>query len=130
MKKIMVVAGETAGLPGEKRRRIGHYVICSNLYEIPPRFPVRTLAKWRTCWTRRKNLKIAEQYMPDAVITDQSDIAVPGGLCQRTPGPSGHQTALASLYKQEYEMREFCRARGYSVPECKLCRTPEEAAEF
>ncbi len=132
MKKIMVVAGgDWQVCLVKKAKEMGHYVICSNLYEDSPAFPYADACEVADVLDKEKNLKIAERYMPDAVITDQSDIAVPTvAYVNERLGLRGIGTDLASLFTNKYEMRLFCRDRGIPVPDFKLCRTPEEAAEF
>ena len=78
MAKIMVVAGGDWQIELiKKAKKMGHFVICSNLYEKSPAFPFADACEVADVLDKNKNLQIAQKYNPDAVISDQSDIAVP-----------------------------------------------------
>ena len=78
MSKIMVIAGGDWQIELiKKAKQMGHYVICSNLYEDSPAFPYADACEVANVLDKEKNLQIAQKYQPDAVISDQSDIAVP-----------------------------------------------------
>ena len=78
MTKIMVIAGGDWQIELIKQaKKMGYYVICSNLYEDSPAFAYADACEVANVLDKEKNLAIARKYMPDAVISDQSDIAVP-----------------------------------------------------
>jgi carbamoyl-phosphate synthase large subunit len=78
MAKIMVIAGGDWQIELiKKAKAMGHYVICSNLYEVSPAFPYADACEVCNVLDKEGNLRIAQKYQPDAVISDQSDIAVP-----------------------------------------------------
>ena len=75
MAKIMVVAGGEWQCPIVKTaKRMGHYVLCSNLYEDSPAFRYSDESVVVDVLDKERHLKIAEQYQPDVILTDQSDI--------------------------------------------------------
>ena len=109
-KRIMIVAGGDWQVPiTKKAKEMGLYVISSNLYEDSPAFAYADAVKIANVLDREANLACAERYKPDAVVTDQSDIAVPtvAYICQRL-GLPGIGEDKASLFTNKYKMREFC----------------------
>lgn len=81
------------------------------------------------------DLERAAQYCraehAEAVITDQSDIAVPAaarlGEMLSLPAPTPE---CARLFTNKFEMRSFCTAHGLPCPEYRLCRTGAEVERF
>ena len=74
----MVIAGGAWQCPIVKSaKKMGHFVICSNLYEDSPAFQFADVGIVADVLDKDKNLEIAREYRPDAVLTEQSDIAVP-----------------------------------------------------
>ena len=67
----------------KKAKSMGHYVICSNLYKDSKGFKYADLGEVADVLDKQKNLEIAKKHSPDAVISDQSDIAVPTELERR-----------------------------------------------
>lgn len=132
MAKIMVIAGGDWQIELiKKAKKMGHTVICSNLYENSPAFPFADYCEVANVLDKEKNLEIAKKYMPDAVISDQSDIAVPTvAYLNEKLGLKGIGTELASLFSDKSEQRVFCKEHGISVPDFRLCKSWEEAADF
>lgn len=129
MAKIMVIAGGDWQIELiKKAKSMGHYVICSNLYENSPAFPYADACEVADVLDKEKNLEIAKKYMPDAVISDQSDIAVPTvAYLNEQLGLKGIGTKLADLFTDKSMQREFAKEHGLNVPEYKMCETPEDA---
>ncbi len=112
----------------KKAKSMGHYVICSNLYEDSPAFKYSDACEVANVLDKEKNLEIAKKYNPDAVISDQSDIAVPTvAYLNEKLGLKGIGTELADLFTDKSKQREFCKKNGILIPDFKLCHTPEEA---
>ncbi len=132
MSKIMIVAGGMWQIPlVKKAKEMGHYVICSNLYEDSPAFPYADACEVANVLDKEANLKIAQKYMPDAVISDQSDIAVPTvAYVNEKLGLRGIGTERAKIFTNKYAMREHCKKHGFHIPDYKLCETLEEAETF
>ncbi len=77
MAKIMVIAGGDWQIELiKKAKSMGHYVICSNLYEDSKGFRYADAGEVADVLDKEANLTIAKKYMPDAVISDQSDIVI------------------------------------------------------
>lgn len=132
MSKIMVIAGGDWQIELIKQaKRMGHYVICSNLYEDSPAFPFADACEVANVLDKERNLEIAKKYMPDAVISDQSDIAVPTvAYLNEKLGLNGIGMEMANLFTDKSRQREFCKAHGIPIPDFKLCETPDDAAEM
>lgn len=127
--KIMVIAGGDWQIELiKKAKAMGHYVICSNLYEDSPAFPYADACEVANVLDKEKNLTIAKKYMPDAIISDQSDIAVPtvAYLSERL-GLHGIGTRMADLFTDKSLMRGFCKEHSITVPDYKLCETVSDA---
>ena len=129
MAKIMVVAGGDWQIELiKKAKSMGHYIICSNLYEDSPAFKYSDACEVANVLDKEKNLEIARKYNPDAVISDQSDIAVPTvAYLNEKLGLRGIGTELADLFTDKSKQRQFCKERGILIPDFKLCHTAEEA---
>ncbi len=132
MKKILVIAGGDWQIELiKKAKKMGHYVICSNLYEDSPAFPYSDACEVANVLDKEKNLEIAKKHMPDAVISDQSDIAVPTvAYVNENMGLIGIGSEKASLFTDKSLLRNFCREHGITIPDYKLCKSMEEAAEM
>lgn len=131
-KKIMIIAGGDWQSPlVKKAKAMGHYVICSNLYEDSPAFPYADACEVANVLDKEKNLEIARKYMPDAVITDQSDIAVPTvAYLNHQLGLRGIGEEKAALFTDKSLQRQFCKEHGFASPDFRVCHQVEEAAEF
>lgn len=132
MSRIMVIAGGDWQIELiKKAKRMGHTVICSNLYEDSPAFPYADYCEVSDVLDKEKNLRIAKKYMPDAVISDQSDIAVPTvAYLNEQLGLRGIGMELANLFTDKSLQRAFCREHGIAVPDFKLCRRAGDAEEM
>lgn len=129
MAKIMVIAGGDWQIELiKKAKKMGHYVICSNLYEDSPAFPYADACEVANVLDKEKNLEIARKYKPDAVISDQSDIAVPTvAYVNEQLGLKGIGVDKANMFTDKSLQREFCKENDISVPDFKVCNTPEDA---
>lgn len=132
MARIMVVAGGDWQCPIVKTaKKMGHEVICSNLYENSPAFAYADVGEVANVLDKEKNLEIAKKYMPDAILTDQSDIAVPTvAYVAEKLGLKGIGEYQARLFTNKYIMRDFCREHGFAYPKYKLCYTLEDAMDL
>lgn len=132
MARIMVIAGGTWQCPIVKSaKKMGHYVICTNLYEDSPAFKYADIGIVADVLDKEKNLTIAMDYRPDAVLTEQTDIAVPTvAYIAEKLGLKGIGIKVAERFTNKYKMREFALEAGIMVPKYRLCYTAEEAADF
>lgn len=129
MARIMVIAGGDWQIElVKKAKRMGHYVICSNLYEDSPAFPYADICEIADVLDKEKNLEIARKHRPDAVISDQSDIAVPTvAYLNEQLGLAGIGTKLADLFTDKSMQREFAKSQGINIPEFVVCKEPDDA---
>lgn len=132
MAKIMVVAGGSWQCPIVKTaKEMGHYVLCSNLYEDSPAFEFADESRVANVLDKEKNLEIAKEFNPDAVLTEQTDIAVPTvAYIAEKLGLKGIGVDVASRFTNKYLMREYASKAGIPMPQYKLCHTVEEATLF
>ncbi|MCD7841860.1 MAG: ATP-grasp domain-containing protein, partial [Lachnospiraceae bacterium] len=130
--RVLVIAGGAWQAPlVEKVKAMGYEVVNSNLYEDSPAFAFADYCEVADVLDKEKNLEIARKYHVQAVLTDESDIAVP--TVAYVAGKLGLPTIcedLARLFTNKYEMRCFCREHGLKTPEFRLCESAEEAAAF
>ena len=129
MAKIMVIAGGDWQIELiKKAKSMGHYVICTNLYEDSPAFPYADACEVSDVLDKEKNLEIAKKYMPDAVISDQSDIAAPTvAYVNEKLGLRGIGIEKADLFTDKSKQRDFCKENGLAIPDYAICETPDEA---
>ncbi len=132
MAKIMVIAGGDWQIELiKKAKSMGHFVICSNLYENSPAFLYADACEVSDVLDKNKNLEIAKKYMPDAVISDQSDIAVPTvAYLNEELGLRGIGIDKADLFTDKSKQRDYCRANGIEIPDYKVCETPDDAIDL
>ena len=132
MSKVMVIAGGAWQAPLIKKiKRMGHNVLCTNLYDDTEGIQLADERVVANVLDKEKNLQIAKEYVPDIVITDQSDIAVPMvAYVSQEMGLPGIGTDKASLFTNKYLMREFEKMNGFKQPKYKLCQKYEDAQEF
>ncbi len=114
-----------------KAKQMGCYVINSNLYADSPAFAYADVGLICNVLDKEKNLAFAKAEQVDAVVTDQSDIAVPtvAYVCEQLGLPSiGRQAA--ERFTNKHVMREYCQRLGFPTPEFTLCRSKSEAHAF
>lgn len=77
---------------------------------------------------REKNLALAKEHGICAILTDQSDIAVPTvAYVAESLGISGIGSKCAKLFSNKLLMRQFLYDHGLKCPRFKVCRTIDEA---
>lgn len=132
MARIMVIAGGLWQCPIVKTaKEMGHYVLCSNLYEDSPAFEYADEYRVANVLDKDMNLKIAQEFKPDAVLTDQTDIAVPTvAYISEKLGLKGIGIETANRFTNKYLMREYASKVGIPIPEYRLCHTVNEAIQF
>lgn len=129
MKKILVIAGGDWQIDlVKKAKQMGHYVICSNLYENSPAFPFADACEIANVLDKEENLKIAKKHRPDAIISDQSDISVSTvAYLNERLGLNGIGYDMSKLFSNKYLLRNFCKEKKIPIPEYKKCYSSEDA---
>ena len=132
MKRVMIIAGGPWQVPlVQTARRLDHYVICTNLHADSPAFEFSQTYEVGDVLDRERQLEFARKHKVDAVITDQSDIAVPSVayVCEQL-GLPGIGIDKALLFTNKFRMREFALAHGDPTPAFTLCTDVEQACRF
>lgn len=129
MARIMIVAGGDWQVElVKKAKEMGHYVICSNLYEDSPAFKHADACEVADILDKDLNLKIARKHSPDAVISDQSDLAVPTvAYLNECLGLKGIGIDKADLFTDKSMQREFCKNNDIAIPDYTVCDTADDA---
>ena len=132
MKKILVVAGGDFQVPLIKRAKaLGYTVVNSNLYEDSIGFKYSDFSEVADVRDKEKNLEFAKKHQVDAIVTDQSDIAVPTvAYVSKVLGLPSIGEDMAKLYTDKYMMREFCKAHDIPHPEFKCCTSADDIISF
>lgn len=132
MSRIMVIAGGTWQCPIVKlAKNKGHFVICSNLYEDSPAFKYADVGVVANVLNKEKNLEYARQYNPDAVLTEQSDIAVTTvAYVAEQMGLKGITSEIAERFTNKYLMRNLTEKAGFVSPKHVIAKNVQEAKNF
>jgi len=128
----MVVGGGEWQVPLVVRAKdLGYRVLNTNLYEDSPGFVFADVGQVADVLDQEANLAIAREFGPDAIVTDQSDIAVPtvAYLCE-VLGLPGIGSAGAQRFTNKALMRACCRDHGFPHPRFKMCRDLAELRHF
>ncbi|MCA9025237.1 MAG: ATP-grasp domain-containing protein [Planctomycetaceae bacterium] len=129
---IMIVAGGQWQVSLiRKAREFGAFVINSNLYPDSPGFEFAHVGRIADVRDLEANLRIANEFRPDAILTDQSDIAVPtvAALCEKL-GLPGIGVDTARRFTNKCAMRKVCRESGHPTPSFEECTTESDAIAF
>jgi len=131
-KKILIIGGGKWQVPiVQKAKELGCYVINSNLYENSNAFEFADIGLVADVLDKEKNLEIAKAYHVDAVITDQSDIAVNAvAYVAEQLSLTGVGSDMAGLFTNKFRMRTELRVQNLHHPKFKLCRNLNEATSF
>lgn len=132
MAKIMVVAGGTWQCPIIRlAKSMGHKVLCTNLYKDSPAFIYADESRVANVLDKERNLQIAREFTPDAVLTEQTDIAVPTvAYLAEQLGLKGISVKIASRFTNKYVMRQFVERAGFATPSYRLCYSAEDIKVF
>lgn len=132
MEKVFVIAGGEWQKPlVRKVKELGYEAVNSNLYPDSPAFQYADHAEITDVRDKETNLAIGRKYGVNAVLTDESDIAVPTvAYVSETLELPGIGQEKASLFTNKYKMCRFARMHGLNVPEYACCVSGQEAAEF
>ena len=132
MEKVFVIAGGEWQKPLVRRvKELGYETINSNLYPDSPAFQYADHSEITDVKDMDTNLAIGRKYHVDAVLTDESDIAVPTvAYVSETLELPGIGREKASLFSNKYKMCRFAQLHGLNVPEHACCMSGQEAAVF
>lgn len=128
----MIIAGGDWQVPLTQRaKQFGAFVINSNLHKDSPAFHYADATAVADVRDFNANLKIAQKYRPDAILTDQSDIAVPtvAKLCD-TLGLKGIGASTAETFTNKLAMRKICSRLGHPTPRYHECRSLNDVIDL
>lgn len=129
---IMIVAGGAWQVPLiRKAKELGLKVVNTNLHHDSPGFAWADLTFVADVLDRERNLEIARETKPHAIVTDQTDIAVPtvAYLCEEL-GLPGIGVVNAELFTNKLRMRDFRSHHGFANPPYRPCRSLEDLDAF
>ncbi|TXI46810.1 ATP-grasp domain-containing protein [Methylophilus sp.] len=132
MKRIMIIAGGEWQIPViRKAKQLGLFVINTNLHPQSLGFNDADVGLVADVLDKEQNLAYAKEWNVDAVITDQSDIAVPTvAYVAEHMQLKGVGTAVAALFTNKSLMRSFCVKHGFPSPRFKLCNELKDGIAF
>ncbi len=131
-KLIMVIAGSYWQIPIiEKIKQMGHRILVVNLYEDSPAFEFADHYEVADIMDMEKCLEIALKYQVDAVLSEQTDIAVPtvAYIAEKLGKPSVGKRC-ANLYSNKALMREFGKKNNLVHPDFAICYSQSDLKEF
>ncbi len=131
-KKILVIGGGKWQVPIIKKvKEMGNCAICSNLYDDSVGFKYADKSHVANVLDKEENLQIAIDEKVDAVITDQSDIAVNTVACiSEKLGLVGVGSDIAELFTNKLRMRNELKVLNLHHPKYKICKSLEDAKSF
>jgi biotin carboxylase len=127
--RVMVVtASQSQASLILKAKSMGYVVLATDRSPDAPSLPLADVSSVVDAADRDALLRVARDFRPDAVVTEQTDVAVPAVAYVaeklRLPG-IGSQAALRATDK--FAMREACRLAGIPTPRYRLATTPAAA---
>ena len=130
--RLMIVGGGEWQVPLVKKAKACEaFVLTSNLYADSPCFPYSDACEIADVLDFDANLKIAKKHSPDAILTDQSDIAVPtvAKLCDALQLPGiGQETS--ENFTNKYKMRKASASLGHPSPFFQKCENASHLKEL
>lgn len=132
VKLIMVVGGSYWQIPIVKKiRQMGYQSLVVNLYKDSPAFEFADYSEIADILDKNKCLTIARKYNIDAVLSDQTDIAMPtiAYIAEQLHLPSLGSNS-AALYTNKVLMRDFSKTNNLSYPEYAKCYSSKDAECF
>jgi carbamoyl-phosphate synthase large subunit len=132
MKRILVIAGGEWQVPIIRTAKaLGYFVVNTNLYENSPGFVYADVGVVVDVYDVQKNIEVARLYNVDAIVSDQSDIAV-GSVAKVSDALQlpNIGVAIAQRFTSKYLMRQMNAQSGFPTPKFAICTNTEEILEF
>ncbi len=132
MKKVLVIGGGKWQVPIVKKvKELGFECICSNLYENSEAFSFADYSYVANVLDKETNLEIAIKHQVDAVITDQTDIAVNTvAYINEKLNLLGIKIDDAKAFTNKLLMRKNISVKGLSHPNYEVCKSVEDVVAF
>ncbi len=132
MKRLFIIGGGEWQVPLIRMaKELGYYVVNSNLYKDSPGFEYADVGIVADVLDKEKNLNFGKEFLVDAVLTDQSDIAVPtvAYVAEKLGLPS-IGTSVAELFTNKLRMRNHCLKNDFPTPMFEPCTDILAAKKF
>jgi|Deesub1362A_J573_1020465.scaffolds.fasta_scaffold01646_5 carbamoyl-phosphate synthase large subunit len=130
-KKILIIASGVWQIPViKKAKEMGLIVISTDKDPNAPGFAFADFHETVDITDLEGTLEVAKKYKVDAVITEQTDVAVPTAayVAEKLGLPGiGYEVALRATNK--FLMRETCKKAGIPIPKYKRVNTLKEATD-
>lgn len=129
MKNVIVLPGTRWQIPlVQKLKNRGYYVIVFDYYENQPAYEYADEHCIVNILDKEKVFEFAESYNPEAIVSDECDIATPtiAWVSEKLGKPS-IGTHMAELFTNKYLMREFGRRYDFAIPEYFKCSNINDA---
>lgn len=125
---MIVTAGTNQAPLILKARELGYDVLATDSNADAPSFPLADHAAIVDALDFAELLRVAQSWRPQAILTEQTDVAVPGvAFVAETLGLPGigYRTAVRATNK--WEMRKACQIAGLPTPAYRLVKSTEQA---
>jgi biotin carboxylase len=129
--RVMVVtASRHQGPLILKAKTIGYEVLATDSRADAPALALADHAAVVDATSPQDLLRVASEFGPDAILSEQTDVAVPSVayVAERLGLPGiGYETALRATDK--WQMREACRCAGVPTPKYRLATSAADAVD-
>jgi biotin carboxylase/predicted TIM-barrel fold metal-dependent hydrolase len=128
-RKILIVTASKAQLPLINRaKELGLFVVATDSDANAPGLKAADVAEVINTLDPEAVLAVARRHAVDAVVTEQTDVAVPTvALVAERMGLRGIGVEVARKASHKYDMRRACAAAGVPTPKFVSCRTLDDA---
>jgi biotin carboxylase len=127
--RIMVVTASSSQVPLiAKAKAMGYCVLATDSRADAPALELADDRAVVDATNAHDLLRVARDFRPDAVLSEQTDVAVPAVayVAEKLGLPGiGYETAKRATDK--WRMREVCRTAGLPTPQYRLVKSAEEA---
>jgi biotin carboxylase len=127
--RVMVVTASRHQVPLiSKAKAMGYEVLATDSQADAPALAFADHAAIVDATNTRDLLRIATEFRPNAILSEQTDVAVPAvaHVAEQLGLPGiGYQSAIRATDK--WEMREACRRAKLAIPTYRLAKSTEEA---
>jgi biotin carboxylase len=112
----------------EKAKALGHEVLATDIRADAPGLKLADQAVVVDAADRDELLRVAREYAPRAIVSEQTDVAVAGvAYAAEQLGLVGIGYDVALRATDKWRMREACRSAGLPTPKYRLATSVAEA---
>jgi biotin carboxylase len=125
---MIVTAGANQAPLILKARELGYDVLATDSNAGAPSLPLADHSAIVDAADFAELLRVARRWRPQAILTEQTDVAVPGvAFVADTLGLPGIGYRTAVRATDKWEMRKACQATGLPTPAFRLVESAEQA---